>query len=170
VDIPDLQFRGLAYRAHHPNWAWQPASGEGARLHGGRFNPKGRPALYLSLRFETAWAEAQQGFPFKPQPLTLCAYEIDCIGIVDLCDERIRAKLGISAADLACPWEDLQARSIEPPTHDLSRRLIDSGIAGVIVPSYAPGAPDAARNLVLWRWSHKLPYRVRVIDDQNRLA
>jgi RES domain-containing protein len=27
-------------------------------------------ALYTSRRMETAWREAQQGFPFKAQPLT----------------------------------------------------------------------------------------------------
>jgi len=48
--------------------------------------------------------------------------------------------------------------------------LIDSNIAGVIVPCDAPGAPNDARNQVLWRLSRKLPYRVRVVDDQNRRA
>nr|WP_246535096.1 RES family NAD+ phosphorylase [Methylomonas paludis] len=40
---------------------------------GGRFNRPGCAALYLSLDPTTAWMEAQQGFPFKPQPLTLVA-------------------------------------------------------------------------------------------------
>jgi RES domain-containing protein len=68
----------MLYRAHNPRWAFAPTSGRGAALYGGRFNPAGTPALYTSMRPETAWLEAQQGFPFKPQPLTLCAYEVDC--------------------------------------------------------------------------------------------
>jgi RES domain-containing protein len=45
---------GLVYRAHNPRWAFEPTSGEGARMHGGRFNPKGRAALYTSPRVESA--------------------------------------------------------------------------------------------------------------------
>ena len=43
------------------------------------------PALYTARRFETAWLEAQQAFPFKAQPMTLCAYEVDC-DVLDLTD------------------------------------------------------------------------------------
>ena len=65
------------------------------------------PALYTSLRFETAWLEAQQAFPFKAQPMTLCAYEVDCEDVLDLTDAAILAANGINPADLACPWKDL---------------------------------------------------------------
>ena len=65
-----VRFRGLAYRAHNPRWSWAPTSGEGARLHGGRFNPKGVPALYLSLNTSTAILEATQGFASRFPPLT----------------------------------------------------------------------------------------------------
>ena len=79
---------GFAYRAHHPRWSFAPASGEGAARHGGRFNPVGMAALYTARRMETAWLEAQQAFPFKAQPLTLCAYEVDCADVVDLTDPK----------------------------------------------------------------------------------
>lgn len=46
----------------------------------------GVPALYTSLRLETAWLEAQQGLPFKAQPMTLCDYGVDCEDIADLTD------------------------------------------------------------------------------------
>ncbi len=36
-----VRFQGLAYRAHDPRWSFKPLSGEGAAVHGGRFNPKG---------------------------------------------------------------------------------------------------------------------------------
>src|SRR5208283_3004562 len=65
-----VRLQGLVYRAHNPRWAFSPTSGEGAARHGGRFNPVGVPALYMSRRMETAWLEAQQGFAFKAQPLT----------------------------------------------------------------------------------------------------
>jgi len=54
------------------------------------------------MRMETAWLEAQQGLPFKAQPLTICAYEVDCDFVLDLTDTDVRARQGLSVADLSC--------------------------------------------------------------------
>ena len=164
-----MRLEGLVYRAHNPRWSFDPASGAGAARHGGRFNPIGMPALYTSLRMETAWREAQQGFAFKAQPLTVCAYEVDCAEVADLTDFVTCSALAIEAADLACPWEDIASKSQTPPTWDLARRLSAGGVAAVIVPSFAPGAIAADRNVVFWRWSDAPPCRVVVIDDEARL-
>jgi RES domain-containing protein len=170
VAIPKLAFQGQVFRAHDPRWAWDPESGEGARLHGGRFNARGTPALYLSLSFEAAWAEAQQGFPFRTQPLTICTYEADCERIIDLRDPVVRKAAGVSMADLACGWEGLVNRKAIPPTHKLALELIDVGVAGILVPSFALGAPNGATNLVAWQWSRDLPNRIQCIDDEGRLG
>ena len=158
------------YRAHHPRWAYEPSSGAGAALHGGRFNPKGTAALYTARRVETAWLEAQQGFPFKgAQPMTICAEAVDCQDIVDLSDPSERRRLGVADSDLACAWEDLASRGQVPPSWALARRLIASGVAGIIAPSFAPGASTADLNVVFWRWADAGPHMVRVIDDNRRL-
>jgi RES domain-containing protein len=41
--------------------------------------------------------------------------------------------------------------------------------AGVLAPSYAPGASERDRNLVLWRWGPDLPHQVEVYDPSGRL-
>lgn len=164
-----MRLRTRVFRAHHPRWAFAPHSGEGAARHGGRFNPKGIPALYTSRRVETAWLEAQQGFPFKPQPLTICAYDVDCEDVVDLTDPAELARLAIAPADLSAPWENIASRGKLPPTWTVARQLFGDGVAGVIVPSFAPGAGGADANVVFWRWSDSSPHRVRVIDDWDRL-
>jgi RES domain-containing protein len=164
-----VRLTGLVYRAHHPRWAFSPTSGEGAARHGGRFNPIGMPALYTSRRMQTAWLEAQQTFPFKAQPLTLCAYETDCEDVADLTDAEGRAALGVTRETLACPWEALADRRETPPSWDLTRRLRAQGIAGVIVPSFAAGATAEDRNVVFWSWGPALPHRLTVIDDEFRL-
>lgn len=164
-----MRLTTTVYRAHNPRWSFDPLSGAGAARFGGRLNPPGMEALYTSRRFETAWLEGQQGFAFKAQPLTLVAYEVDCDDVIDLTDAGQRAALGFPAADLACAWEDLASRGIDPPTWHLARRLHEDGAAAVIVPSQAPGANGDDANVVFWRWSPLRPHAVRVIDDEGRL-
>ena len=164
-----MRLTGFVYRAHNPRWAFAPDSGAGAASVGGRFNPVGMPALYTSLRFETAWLEAQQAFPFKAQPMTLCAYEVDCEDVLDLTDPASCAAHGISPEDLACPWKDLSTRGIRPPSWSLTERLVAAGTAGAIVPSFAKGAVSADINAVFWAWAGVPPHRVQVIDDDRRL-
>ena len=160
---------GRAYRAHNPRWAFAPTSGRGAGLHGGRFNPPDLDTLYLSERQETAWLEAQHGLAFKPQPLTICAYDINCTGMVDLTGATVRAELGVTLDDLGCAWEAIIDRGGRPPTWVLADMLRGFRRAGARVPSFAPGAGPRDINLVLWDWSDHLPRRVRVIDDEGRL-
>jgi RES domain-containing protein len=166
---PATLFAGLVYRAHNPRWAYVPTSGEGAARHGGRFNPRGVHALYTALDLRTAWLEAQQGFAFKAQPMTLVAYRVECERIADLTDAGALAEAGIAPEDLACPWEDLAARGLTPPTWVLATALIASGYEGILIPSFAPGTLGSGRNLVLWRWGDGPPCKVRVVDDFGRL-
>jgi RES domain-containing protein len=48
-------------------------------------------------------------------------------------------------------------------------RLIAEGAAGMLAPSYAPGATTADRNLILWRWSDRPPHKITVHDPSGRL-
>lgn len=160
----------LAFRAHHPGWAYAPLSGEGARRHGGRFNAPGTPALYLALDYRTAWIEAQQGFAFKPQPLTICGYDVDCADIADLSDSAGRIAWGADLDDLGCAWEYMMHKGKTPPSWKLAKRLTKRGVAGIVVRSFAPGSVAENRNLILWKWSGKQrPHKITVIDDDMRL-
>lgn len=161
--------KSVVWRAHHPAWAWDPLSGDGAKATGGRFNPIGMPALYTATSELTALAEAQQGFAVKAQPMTLVAYHVDCADILDLTEPAVRRAHGVTEADLACAWGLLLAEGKPVPSHELARRLAADGAAGIIVPSFAPGAPADGTNVVFWRWSRKLPHQVVPIDDHGRL-
>lgn len=164
-----MRYRGLLYRALNPIRAREPLSGEGARLHGGRFNPKGVPALYTSLSVMTALREANQIGSL--QPTTLVSYEADLGPVFDAADETALARLGMSAAALAADdWRLAMQKTGRAPTQAFAEQLMAEGFAGLQVRSFAPGATADSLNLVLWSWGPDLPARLRLIDDEGRLA
>jgi RES domain-containing protein len=164
-----VSFQGAAYRAHNPAWSFAPLSGAGAAVHGGRFNPKGTQALYLSLTIMTAVREANQGFAFKIDPCVLCSYDVDCADVVDLRTGAGRKAEGASLDDMACGWLAQAFAGAEPPSWALARRLIAQGAAGMLAPSFAPGAGEGDHNLVLWAWGSRRPHRVTVDDPSGLL-
>ncbi len=164
-----MRFVGTAYRAHDPRWSFRPISGAGAAIRGARFNPRGVPALYLGLSIMTAIKEANQGFAHRIDPCVLCSYDIDCDDIADLSTPEGRRAAGVMLDDLACPWALALAEGRRPASWDIHDRLAARGIAGIVVPSFAPGADESDRNLVLWDWGPELPHRVTVFDPSGRL-
>lgn len=164
-----MRCRGRLYRALNPVYAREPLSGRGAELHGGRFNPRGMPALYTSLSVLTALREATQ--VGNLQPTTLVSYDADIDNVFDTRDPAALAGQGLDATALADPsWRDLMKRDGEAPTQTLARRLFAIGHHGLLVPSYAPAATPVDLNLVLWRWSDTPPHRLTLIDDEGRLG
>ena len=165
-----MRFRGTVYRAHNPQWAWTPLSGEGARRYGGRFNKRGVPALCCSLSQMAAIREATPlGRPM--QPLTLCAYEVDADPVFDAGDPIQLRESGYRETDLACPtWEADMLGGRVAASQRLAESLVEAGYAGMLVRSFAVGASEYDVNLVMWRWGEVYPTRVSVIDEQDRLA
>ncbi|WP_373476055.1 RES family NAD+ phosphorylase [Sphingorhabdus sp.] len=164
-----MNFTGRAYRAHDPRWSFDPTSGTGAAISGGRFNIKGQAALYLSLEPITALAECTQGFAQRMLPLTLCEYDIACEKVADLADTETRQALAIDEKDMACAWLVFQRSGKVAPSQRVARILVTEGFNGALVPSYVPGIHDGAINLVLWNWSDKPPCKVTVYDPDGRL-
>jgi RES domain-containing protein len=164
-----LRFSGTCYRAHDPRWSFKPISGDGAAIRGARFNPKGIPALYLALDFVTAVKEANQGLAHRIDPCVLCSYEVDCDDIFDLRTDAARTIAGVSLDAMRCAWMDDVGKGRRPPSWSIYDRLTRAGSAGILVPSFAPGADDADHNLVLWRWGKDRPHRVDVFDPSGRL-
>ena len=164
-----MKFAGTCYRADDPRWAFAPLSGEGAAIHGGRFNPKGTPALYLSLSIDGAVTEAAQGFAGKLEPLTICLYEVECDAIADLTSEVGLREHGCNTADLACAWALDAFAGRVPPSWALAERLVAKGVNGMLVRSFARHARPDMTNLVLWRWGPEPPCRVTVHDPSGRL-
>jgi RES domain-containing protein len=162
-------YRGLLFRALNPIHAREPLSGRGAQLYGGRFNPKGVPALYTSLTVMTALREANQAGSF--QPTTLVSYDAEIENVFDSRDEAALKAEGMDGAALAdMTWRDRMKISGEAPTQFFARRLMDKGIHALLVRSFALGTTEHDLNLVLWHWSNAAPASLTLIDDENRLT
>lgn len=105
------------------------------------------------------------------QPTTLVSYEADVERVFDGRDDTQLAAEGMDAAALADPtWRDQMASSGEARTQAFARRLKAAGYHGLMVRSFAPGATADDLNLVLWTWGATAPFRLTLIDDENRLS
>lgn len=138
-------------------------------MRGGRFNRRGEPALYLSLDVITAIGECTQGLTRRLHPITMCEYDVDCENIADLRTNVSRSRHRIDLADLACPWLTYQLAGRNAPSWKVAARLKATGYAGIIVPSFVPGAAQSSHNLILWKWGPNPPHRVQVFDPGGRL-
>lgn len=164
-----MRYEGKLYRALNPVYAREPLSGRGAEFYGGRFNPKGMPALYTSLSVLTALREANQVGSL--QPTTLVCYEADIKRVFDTRDETALGAEGMDAAAIAAAsWRDEMKATGEARTQNFARRLVSDGYHGLLVRSFAPAARNDDLNLVLWRWSDAAPCRLTLIDDEGRLS
>ena len=83
------------------------------------------------------------GIPIQGPAVDDFAYEVDCTDIADVIEDNGRSKFGLAMADLTCAWENLVGCRIEPPSWLLARRLMEKGLVGIVVPSFAPGAGPA---------------------------
>jgi RES domain-containing protein len=155
---------GRFWRILSPRWAHEPLSGEGAARHGGRWNPPGKAALYLSMEVETAFAEYQQELGTRPG--LFVAYDVTGARVADLREARALRQAGLEAGDAFAPWKDIAwVRKQRPATWDVMERL--EGKADGLL------APSAQRlggfNLVLWRWNAGGGPNVAFHDPKNDL-
>jgi RES domain-containing protein len=164
-----MRYEGKLYRALNPIYAREPLSGHGASLYGGRFNPKGTPALYTSLSVITALREANQVGDL--QPTILVSYHADIDSVFDGRDEAALGAEGMDAATLADPtWRDQMKTSRAAKTQQSAQRLIEAGYNGLLVRGFARGSGAGDMNLVLWKWADLSTARLTLIDDENRLS
>ena len=162
------RFSGALYRALNPVYARDPLSGRGAELYGGRFNPKGTPALYTALDPAGALREANQAGSL--QPTILVSYNARIEPVFDTRDLSALDRYGMAADTLAdAAWRIKMLNGQSVPTQDFATRLIADGFAGLLIRSYAKGAGINDLNIVLWRWTGA-GQTLTVIDDENRLS
>ena len=168
MPLHDGSHAGPLYRALNPVYAREPLSGLGAGLHGGRFNPKGTPALYTSLAPATALREAHQVGDLQPTTLVACRAELG--PIFDTRNAAMLKDYGMTVRDLADPsWRSSMLGGRAEPTQNFAEALFAAGFVGLLVRSFAFGTSGANLNIVLWRWTGS-GAELELVDDENRLG
>lgn len=113
--------------------------------------------------------EMGHGFARRFEPLTVCSYDVDVDGTVDLTTAASRAAAGVELPDMSCAWAYDLVRGQTPASWVIARRLIAEGAAGILTPSFARGTRDDMTNLVLWRWGMTPPQQAIVHDPSGHL-
>ena len=115
-------------------------SGEGARKHGGRWNPPGLATVYGSTTDTTALEECKANDRYygvvTKSPRLLVAIEAQLTRVVDLTNPDIRRALDISLKELAAEdWRKLMAAGKESLTQVLGRAVAEVGGSGLLARS-----------------------------------
>ena len=99
----------------------------------------------------------------------LCCYDFDCEPLADLRTDAGGAHHDVKLVEMRSAWFLEAAAGREPASWRIADRLMAQGYAGLVTPSFAPGATQDAHGLVLWRWSAELPTKVTVYDPSGKL-
>lgn len=150
-------WRGAAFRSTTPSYARSAdlVSGEGARLHGGRWNAPGTFAtVYGSATPELAMAEVLHHFRYyglDPAAMgrrIFCVLELRLAAVFDLTEGALRRRLRVSEERMrSADWRRANERGYEAITQAVGRAAFESGVEGLVVPA----APvDGESNLVVF--------------------
>lgn len=118
-------------------------TGEGAKIHGGRWNP---PELFCAVYgtldpyaalAETVGTFGSYAIPYEQRlPLVLVAIDVKLQRVLDLTDGKIRRHLGVSQERmLEADWQTAQARNGEGLTQAIGRLAWEAKLEALLVAS-----------------------------------
>lgn len=123
------------YRALTPRWSHDSLSGEGAAITGGRVNPVGYAALYLSSDPKAALYEAAQSQIILP-PRTVSTYQISIDPVVDFSEDWNEQDWSSEWSAWNMNWRKAwNIDKLRPQTWEIAERLISDGTKGLLFPS-----------------------------------
>ena len=139
-------FSGTTYRSSTPKYATEVDlfTGEGSKLHGARWNPKGIAVVYAADSPETAMAESLAQYRyysipiFDAMPRTFVAVALKLKCVVDLRDNNIRKRMHVSMDRMVnVDWRKEVKAGLLLITQAIGQAAFQAGIEGMIVPSAA---------------------------------
>ena len=111
-------FRGVVYRATHPDYEDLDRTIEFSKQYPGRFNPPGTGAVYVALERATAVAELKRraerlGRSMKSfAPRALLTLDVTLREVLDLTDASVRAEWDVTLDDLRTEYEYLRCHEV----------------------------------------------------------
>jgi len=139
-------FEGVMFRSCAPRYAKEPdvLRGEGSRRLGGRWNPIGLAALYMSLTPEVAMSETLAHHRYyglaveAAMPRVFVAIEVGLRSVVDLRSPLVLRRLGLVTRELLhVDWRREIRMGRVPRTQAIGATVHAAGCEGVVVPSAA---------------------------------
>jgi RES domain-containing protein len=161
------------YRSATPKYAKETdlLTGEGSRLHGGRWNPPGIAAVYASFTPETAMEETLAHFRYYGIPLhaamprIFVAIRAQLTKVLDLTEGVNRRRIQIAESRLLeCDWRDDVKRGKESLTQLLGRAAKAAGFEAMIVRS---AAAKAGYNMVIFPENLRTASQLSVLDPEK---
>lgn len=165
-----IGYQGVVFRSTSPAYANESdlLTGEGSRITGGRWNPRGIAVVYASLGPETALAETlahnrYYGIPDDhTMPRTFVAIDVKLTVVLDLRAGSIRQRLKVAAARmLDIDWRSQMQRGREPITQAIGRTASQAGWEGLLVPS---AADRQGSNLLVFPQNRRKQSALRVLN------
>jgi RES domain-containing protein len=145
---------GVWYRCVAASFAHEIISGQGARIHGGRWNPVGSfRTIYLSDSPETALQEylaraRRMKWPdHKSFPMVMAAVEVSVRRVVDFRVPEVAAVIEPLLKAERAHWRSIQSRR-EAVSQAIGRAACEAGFHGLVVTSQQV---KGGVNLVLFR-------------------
>lgn len=140
-------FSAVCYRCVEPQFAPEVVCGTGARLHGGRWNPKGSfAAVYLSDTPEAALQEflaraRRMKLPdYRALPMQMVGVKIKAANVLDLTDAKVESSIKPILVTEKIHWRAVQVKR-EAVSQAIGRALREIGFGGLVTHSQAlPGA------------------------------
>lgn len=168
-----LAFSGTTYRSSTPKYATEDdlLNGEGSKLHGARWNPKGIAVVYAADSPETAMAEslAQSryfGIPvYSAMPRVFVAIEMKLKRVVDLRESHVRQRLHVSNDTMTTiDWRKEVNAGHLPITQAIGQAAFEAGVEGLIVPS---AAKPEGFNVLVFPENLKKRSRIQVLNADS---
>jgi RES domain-containing protein len=166
--LPRERYVGRAFRHQSPGF--DPRSGEGARMHGGRFNTAmSFAALYLTSSLETVAAEfgaSGQRYGLSTEamlPRSIFEYSLNIEEAIDLTSPDVQAELGISEHDLIGPSYKLTQQLGESAFHLGVQAVITysaCAVEGTVMPIFLEnlrGHDIAPKEIATWHFPDDVP-------------
>ena len=143
-------------------------SGNGARMHGGRWNQPGLATVYGSTTDTTALEECKANDRYygvqTKGPRLLVAIEAQLAGVLDLASAGIRRTLGVTLRELAAEdWRKLMQAGKESSSQALGRAALGNGASGLLVRS---AAVPSGINVAVFPHVHR-DDRMKVVEGEK---